>query len=112
MGAIIMTTVLGLTGIAIYGLLTRRHLIRLVICFNVLEIAVLLAIVYAGFVEGGQAPIVGGAEAAYVSALPHAVALTAIVIAASSTALMLAYVVRIYRTRGSVRIERVRRWRG
>lgn len=105
------TTALLLTAIGMYGLLTSRHMIRLVLCFNILEAAVLLAIVLTGYRAGAVSPIVREESAEYVIALPHALALTAIVIGASLTALMLAFIVRIYHTTGSVSVTALKEWR-
>lgn len=111
MEAILATTAFALTAIGLYGLLTCRHMIRLVLCFNILEAAVLLAIVLLAYRPEALAPLVRDGEHAYVFPLPHALAVTAIVIGASLTALMLAFVVRIYKSRGSVNIDELKEWR-
>ena len=105
------TTAFFLTAIGMYGLLTSRHMIRLVLCFNILEAAVLLAVVLTGYRTGAVSPIVREESVDYVIALPHALALTAIVIGASLTALMLAFIVRIYQATGSVSVSALKEWR-
>ena len=105
-GAIILTVC------ALYGLITHRHMIRLVISLNILDSAVLLVIVLLGYREDAVAPIVRAADVDYVLGLPHALSLTAIVISACTTALMLGYAVRVHRLRGTVYIDQLRRWRG
>ena len=105
------TTAFFLTAIGMYGLLTSRHMIRLVLCFNILEAAVLLAVVLTGYRAGAVSPIVREESVNYVIALPHALALTAIVIGASLTALMLAFIVRIYQATGSVSVSALKEWR-
>ncbi len=111
MEVILATTAFALTAIGLYGVLTCRHMIRLVICFNILEGAVLLAIVLLAYRSDAVAPLVREGDHAYVLALPHALAVTAIVIGASLTALMLAFVVRIYRSRGTVYVDELKEWR-
>ncbi|TVR30013.1 MAG: sodium:proton antiporter [Spirochaetaceae bacterium] len=108
----ILTGAIVLTGCAFYGLITHRHMIRLVICLNILDSAVLLVIVLLGYEPDAAAPIVRQADLQYVLGLPHALSLTAIVISACTTALMLGYAVRVHRLRGTVYVDRLTRWRG
>lgn len=101
-----------LTACAFYGLITHRHMMRLVISLNILDSAVLIVIVLLGYRDDGVAPIVRAIDIQYVYGLPHALSLTAIVISACTTALMLGYAVRVHRLRGTVYIDELTRWRG
>lgn len=98
--------------IGLYGLLTERHLIKVVICINIMEVAVLLFLVSIGYRQGAGVPIVGPEGQEYVDPLPHAMALTAIVIGASLTALMLSYIIKLYQRYRTVDLDRLKRLRG
>ncbi len=112
MAPTILTGAIILTGCAFYGLITHRHMIRLIISLNILDSAVLLVIVMLGYVPDAAAPIIREPDLEYVLGLPHALSLTAIVISACTTALMLGYAVKVHRLRGTVEINRLTRWRG
>lgn len=112
-----MTTALGvisfvLMGIGIWGLVSRRHLIKIIIGFSLLDTGVHLLLVAIGYRNEGEAPIVDPglpaselAERA-VDPVPSALVLTAIVIGLAVTALMLSFAVRMYERNGSLHIER------
>lgn len=101
-----------LTLIGLFGLLTQKNAVKLVICFNIMETAALIFLIALGYREGGTVPIVRPGQALYVDPLPHALALTAIVIGASVTALMLAHISRMYEQYKTLNIDRIKRLRG
>ncbi|TVQ23866.1 MAG: cation:proton antiporter [Spirochaetaceae bacterium] len=105
-------TCIVLTGIGIYGLLRRTHMIRMVLCFNILEAAALLGLVLIAYRPDARSPILRAATDVHVLPLPHALALTAIVIGASLTALMLTLIVRVHRSHGTVLVDKLKDWRG
>ena len=105
-------TCVALSAIGVYGILRRSHMIRMVLCFNILEAAVLLGLLLIAYDSDSVSPIVRFGSETYVLPLPHALALTAIVIGASLTALMLTIIVRIHRNHGIVRIDRLKDWHG
>lgn len=108
----IYLTILLLFILGIYGLLTQKNMIKLAICINIIESALLLFLVTLAYREGGIFPIVIAKEAYYVDPLPHAFALTAIVIGASTTAMMLAFIIKLYKRYHTLNIDEIRRLRG
>ena len=98
---------LGMVLIGLWGMLSRKHLIRIVLGFSVLDTGIHMVMVAVGYVSGGTAPIIDDAVAQattprLVDPLPSALVLTAIVIGLGVTAVMLSYAVRIHRLRGSL----------
>ncbi len=105
-GAAIILFCLGL-----YTVIVKLNLFKTIIGLSLMEGAVLLFIVTAGYVPGGVPPILPAAGTP-VNALPHAFTLTAIVIGASDIALAFAFVIKLHRHFGSVDIDRIRGLRG
>lgn len=108
----IALTCIALSAIGIYGILRRPHMIRMVLCFNILEAAALLGLLLIAYEEDSLSPIIRSGSESYVLPLPHALALTAIVIGASLTALLLTLIVRIHRNHASVLVDRLKDWHG
>lgn len=96
--------------IGAYGALTHRNLLRMVIAFTIADSGVNLVIVAVGHMRGRTAPIIDGAVKAadavqrIIDPVPQALVLTAIVIGVGVTALMLAYVYKLYDKRRSLDI--------
>lgn len=92
-----------------YGLLTQRHLIKLVVSLNILEVGLNLFIVSIGYVKGGLAPILTAVNSNtglnFVDPLPQALVLTSIVIGVGVTALALAFAVRVHRQFGTFDLD-------
>ena len=80
--------------VGIYGLLSQRNMIKLIVSLNIFEIGLNIFIVSIGFVKDGLAPILtsinNSSALLYVDPLPQAMVLTAIVIGVGITALALA----------------------
>ncbi len=100
-----------LMGIGIWGLVSRRHLIKIIIGFSLLDTGIHLLLVALGYRKGGTAPIVSDGltpesliEGA-VDPVPSALVLTAIVIGLAVTALMLTFAVRMYDRNRSIYVE-------
>ncbi len=94
--------------IGLWGLLTRRNLIIMIIGFSIMDTGTHLIIVGLGYRKGAAAPILDSfvtAGTRFVDPIPSALVLTAIVIGLAVTALMLAYAVRLHSSRGSAMIE-------
>ncbi len=102
----------------IWTMLAKKNLIRIIIGFSILDTGTHLLIVAIGYVKNATAPIIdAGVKLAaapngdklvlgkVVDPVPSALVLTAIVIGLAVTALMLAYAVRLHKTRGSVNID-------
>jgi len=108
---IVLCSGLGLVLIGLWGMLTQRHIIRMVIGFSLLDTGIHMVMVSIGYVTGGTAPIINDAvpmaEAAsrIVDPVPSALVLTSIVIGLGVTAVMLSFAVRIYRTRRTLMID-------
>lgn len=93
--------------IGAWGMLTQRNMMKIVIGFSIIDTGVHLMIVSVGYVIGGAAPILDAevpTAARFVDPVPSALVLTAIVIGLAVTALMLSYVVRLARTRGTLEV--------
>jgi len=94
--------------IGAWGMLTQRNMMKMVIGFSIIDTGVHLMIVSIGYVIGGTAPILDadvGAASRFVDPVPSALVLTAIVIGLATTALMLTYVVRLARTKGTLEVS-------
>jgi multisubunit Na+/H+ antiporter MnhC subunit len=108
-----ITTVLGfiLVLIGLWGMLTQRNIIKIIIGFSVVDTGVHMLMISLGYLRGRTAPILdeslNAAEAAgrVVDPVPSALVLTAIVIGLAVTALMLAYAVRLHAGKGSLDIH-------
>ncbi len=103
------------------AMLLKRNLIKMIIGFSLVDTGLHLLLVALGHLPGGTAPIVDD-QAMFASAdsllvrpgalvdpVVQAMVLTAIVIGVGTTALMLAYAVRIYARKGTLDIGELRR---
>jgi multisubunit Na+/H+ antiporter MnhC subunit len=93
--------------IGLHGVLTKRDMIRICVSISVMESALVMALVGIAYVPGGTAPIIAEGFTTYVDPLPHALALTAIVIGAGVLAVALSLTVVIYRHYGTTDISRI-----
>lgn len=83
----------------IYGLLTNRNVIKMIVSLNIMEIGLNIFIISIGFVYDGIAPIISSTNTnglIFVDPIPQALVLTAIVIGVGTTALGLAIAKSIY----------------
>lgn len=90
--------------IGIYGLLTNRHVIKMIVAINIIEVGVNLFIIAVGFGSDVIAPIMTTANAGmtnFADPLPQALVLTAIVIGVGTTAIMLAVARKLYQQYGT-----------
>ena len=97
--------------LGLYGILTQRNVIKIIISLNILEIGLNIFIISVGYVEGGIAPIITGSTsdtAIFVDPLPQALVLTAIVIGVGTTALGLALTKKIYAKYGTFNIDEMK----
>jgi multisubunit Na+/H+ antiporter MnhC subunit len=108
---IVLCSGLGLILIGLWGMLTQRNIIRMIVGFSLLDTGIHMVMVSIGYVTGGTAPIINAAvpaaEAAsrVVDPLPSALVLTAIVIGLGVTAVMLSFAVRIYQEKKTLNID-------
>ena len=102
---------LGLVMIGLWGMLTQRNMIRMIVGFSLTDTGVHMVMVSIGYVTGGTAPIINDAVPMadavnrVVDPVPSALVLTAIVIGLGVTAVMLSYAVRIYKARKTLMID-------
>ena len=104
--------ILFLTGL--YGVITRRNLIKIAISLSIMEFSSFLFLALIGYIDGGVAPIVDPADPVrtYVDPLPQALVLTAIVIGLATTAMLMAVIIRIYRKYGTFDIRQIKNLKG
>ncbi len=100
------------------AIMLKRNLIKILLGFSLIEAGVHLMIIAFGYIPGRTAPIIddatmmadaqgGIADATlFVDPVVQAIVLTAIVIAVGVTALMLAYVVRLYAVHRTLDVSR------
>jgi len=94
--------------IGLWGMMSQRNLIKLIIAFNIFNSGINLLIVSIGYFKGRTAPVLDSellrqqAEEMIVDPVPSAMVLTAIVIGVAITALMLVFTVKYYRRTGSL----------
>jgi multisubunit Na+/H+ antiporter MnhC subunit len=99
---IAMATGFALILIGLYGALTHRNLLRMIVAFSIADAGVNIVIVAIGYMTGRTAPILDAAvpaadaAARIIDPVPQALVLTAIVIGVGVTALMLAYAYKLY----------------
>ena len=107
-----MTTGFILILMGLYGALTNRNILRIIVSFTVANTGVNLVLVSVGYIHGRTAPIldevvpVAQAAARIIDPLPQALVLTAIVIGVGVTALMLTYAYKLYEEKGTLDISK------
>ena len=112
MGQIAIATGFIVILIGLYGALTNRNILRMIVAFSVADTGVNLVLVGVGYLNGRTAPILdksvptADAVARIIDPVPQALVLTAIVIGVGVTALMLAYAYKLYETRGTLNISK------
>ncbi|MBN9582720.1 MAG: cation:proton antiporter subunit C [Afipia sp.] len=108
---ILLATGFGLALIGLWGMLTHRNILRIIIGFTLIDTGLNIVMVATGYVTGGTAPIIdralGKADAAQraIDPIPSALVVTAIVIGLSVTAVMLAYAIRLYAAKKTLSID-------
>lgn len=111
MAYIAMVTGFVLILIGLYGALTNRNILRMIVAFTVANTGVNLVMVAVGYLHGRTAPIldaavpVAEAAARIIDPVPQALVLTAIVIGVGVTALMLAYAYKLYESKRTLDIS-------
>ncbi|HJJ35791.1 MAG TPA: cation:proton antiporter subunit C [Methanocorpusculum sp.] len=99
-----------LIGIAFAILLLKRNMIKMVMGLGILEGAVNLFLVTLGYREGGVAPIfVSAPDTAMVLPTVQALTLTNIVIGVATTAMLLAFIMVLWKKYGSIDASKLRR---
>ena len=113
MDYIAMATGFILILIGLFGALTNRNILRMIVAFTVADTGVNLVIVGVGYMRGRSAPILDSAVAAadavarIIDPVPQALVLTAIVIGVGVTALMLAYAYKLSEKKHTLAIAKL-----
>ncbi len=98
--------------IGLYGVLIKKHLLKIVIGLSVIDSGVNLMFVAVGYIKGGTAPIFSPAvidkKPLMVDPVPQALVLTAIVIGFAVTAVALSLVIRLYKHHKTARIDQIK----
>lgn len=97
--------------VGLWGLLTQKNLIKMIVGFALFDTGIHIIMISLGYVKDRTAPILDqavdkqAAAVQVVDPVPQALVLTAIVIGLGITALMLAYALRLYQKRKSLEIN-------
>jgi multicomponent Na+:H+ antiporter subunit C len=97
--------------VGIFAMLTQKNLIKIILGFSIADTGVHIIIVSLGYLKDKTAPIIDSAvqasEAAskVVDPIPSALVLTAIVIGLAVTAVMLSFVIEMYKKNKSLNIN-------
>ncbi|HAF28167.1 MAG TPA: cation:proton antiporter [Bacteroidales bacterium] len=97
--------------VGLWGLLTQKNLIKIVIGFALFDTGTHILMVSIGYIKYRTAPIldeavdIRNAAKLVVDPIPQALVLTAIVIGLGITALMLSYVLKMYQNKKSLEIN-------
>ena len=105
-------TALALVIIGVWGVLTRKNVLRIALAFTLADTGVNLLLVWSGFLPGRSAPIIDPSVTSVVDPLPQALVLTSIVIGVAVAALFVVVGVLAARKSGSADVRRMKelRW--
>ena len=100
--------------VGVYGLLTKRDLIKIILSTAIMGYSVNLFLVLFGYRKEATFAILTESNAgqAMVDPLPQALVLTSIVIELGTTALLVALAIRLYQKYGSFDITKMRSLKG
>lgn len=100
--------------VGLFGILTSRNIIKIIIGLSIMEFSVYLFLVLIGYIEGGQAPIITKDMVGLpvVDPLPQAMVLTAIVIGLATKSMLMAIAIRIYKKFGTFDIRKITSLKG
>ena len=107
-----------LFAVGVYGVVSQRNIIKVIISLAILEHALNVLLVVLGYRAGGTAPIrsmdESGARfaAQAVDPFPQAMVLTAIVIGLGVTVLLVAIALRLYQRYGTYDVTEMKKLRG
>lgn len=100
--------------VGLYGILTKRDLVKIILSSGIMGYACNLMIVLFGYRRGASYPILekGKEAATMVDPLPQALVLTSIVIELGVTALLAALAIRLFQKYRTYDISKIRRLSG
>ncbi len=97
--------------VGLWGIISQRNIIKMIISFSILDTSVHLLLVAIGYIRNRTAPIIDSsvdklnAANEVTDPLPQALVLTAIVIGVGVTALLLTYALKLFRQNSSLEIN-------
>ncbi len=97
--------------IGLYGALTNKNILRIIVAFTLFDAGLNLVIVSLSYMKGRVAPIidattgVANLSSKFVDPVPQALVLTSIVIGVGVTGVMLTYALKMFKTRQSLDIK-------
>lgn len=95
-----------------WGIVSQKNIIRIIISFSVIDTSIHLILVSIGYIRNRTAPIIdaavdkSAAASQVVDPLPQALVLTAIVIGVGITALMLTYALKLFKENNTLEINK------
>ncbi len=91
-------------------LLLDQNLIKKIIGMNIMDTSVFLLFITLGYIDGRDAPIITGTFKGvngYVNPIPTGLMLTGIVVAVSTTAVMLGLTIQLHRIYGTIELNEI-----
>ena len=103
-----------LFAVGLYGIVTSRNLVHMVVCVSVTQSSTYVLLLSIGYRTGGTAPIFLDVPVGTLAVDPvvKALALTDVVVGATVTALLLAFAVQAHKRHGTLDPEELRALRG
>lgn len=101
--------------VGLYGIVTSRHIVHLIICVSVVQSATYILLIAIGYRLGAGAPIFIDAAPGHkpaVDTIVQALSLTDIVVSAATTALLLAIATQVWRVKNEVNPDNLRSRKG
>jgi multicomponent Na+:H+ antiporter subunit C len=98
--------------VGLYGVVTSRHLVHLVVCLGVMQSSTYVLLLAIGYRTGKKAPIFSSAVPSKVGAVDpivQALTLTDVVVSVAGSALILALVIEIWKRSGEVDPDALRK---
>jgi multicomponent Na+:H+ antiporter subunit C len=95
--------------VGLYGVITSRHLVHLVLCIGVMQASTYVLLLAVGYRTGGRAPIFADLPPGtpVVDPVVQALTLTDVVVEATVTAVLLALVVQAHKRFGTTDPDRL-----
>ena len=104
--------------VGLYSMMAKNNLMKKLIGMNIFQWAIILFFISVGAKRGATVPVIAGAHdhdthtivaraAEYVNPLPHALMLTAIVVAIATTGIALALLIAIYKRYNTIEEDEV-----